>query len=427
MKDIRAITIAEAFYDVFITRYGVPKRLITDRGSQFTSIMFEKLNDLLKIKHRFTTSYHPQTNGVVERVNREISKSLAILVNQEGLEWTKLLQSVAFAFRTSYHSVLGLSPYKLLFGRDPSLPTDVFFNIDDEENFGDFSTEVQERIQESHQIMVKNQETFDKRIKAYYDRTHKAVSFAPRDFVMLFTDKYLQGNRKFQTRFSGPYVVIEQVSPVNVILQHPETGHEKRVHVLRIRKFKNRPEALQMSHLPQNSWRSVQPVHNDSVNHALSRSGALNGRPSSRRVAVDDTSAHSRNSGALNRRPWSDPASVGNTSDCGRVCDPESDSVPDSPLMPDNPYDFEQDESSVADEYEIYSSNNNEHEFEFENNSDESSSNDFEPKVLQRLELGGTEFLYQYGPRSHEKQWLSPADIPVQCIDAFYHRNGVTL
>ena len=233
LKDIRAITIAEAFYDVFITRYGVPKRLITDRGSQFTSIMFEKLNDLLKIKHRFTTSYHPQTNGVVDRVNREISKSLAILVNQEGLEWTKLLQSVAFAFRTSYHSVLGLSPYKLLFGRDPSLPTDVFFNIDDEENFGDFSTEVQERIQESHQIMVKNQETFDKRIKAYYDRTHKAVSFARGDFVMLFTDKYLQGNRKFQTRFSGPYVVIEQVSPVNVILQHPETGHEKRVHVLR--------------------------------------------------------------------------------------------------------------------------------------------------------------------------------------------------
>ena len=72
--------------------------------------------------------------------------------------------------------------------------------------------------------------------------------------------------------------------------------------------------------------------------------------------------------------------------------------------MPDNPYDFEQDESSVADEYEIYSSNNNEHEFEFENNSDESSSNDFEPKVLQRLELGGTKFLYQYGPKSHEKQ-----------------------
>jgi transposase InsO family protein len=67
MGDIESKTIARTLLDTWISNYGVPQRLTTDRGRQFESTLFRELTQLMGTKHLRTTAYHPQANGMVER------------------------------------------------------------------------------------------------------------------------------------------------------------------------------------------------------------------------------------------------------------------------------------------------------------------------------------------------------------------------
>src|SRR5436309_14945473 len=84
--------------------------------------MIEKLMHKFRIKHLFSTPYHPQTNGLVERFNRTLCESLAKL--GETSAWDRNIAPVLFAYRTSKHSTTGISPFYLIYGREPRLPID---------------------------------------------------------------------------------------------------------------------------------------------------------------------------------------------------------------------------------------------------------------------------------------------------------------
>ena len=78
MQDMRANTVAKIFAEGFICRHGCPKKVISDRGTQFTSEVFRELCKTFKVTKLYTTPYHPQTNGVCERFNRVISCYLSL-------------------------------------------------------------------------------------------------------------------------------------------------------------------------------------------------------------------------------------------------------------------------------------------------------------------------------------------------------------
>ena len=80
---IDAITVADVFVDKIILRHGCPKELLSDRGSQFTSLLLRRLADRLGIKKIFTTAYHPQCNGQVERFNRTLKAAITTYVNDD--------------------------------------------------------------------------------------------------------------------------------------------------------------------------------------------------------------------------------------------------------------------------------------------------------------------------------------------------------
>jgi hypothetical protein len=77
--DIEWKTIARAFLDTWILRYGVPQRITTDRGWQFESTLFRELTALIGAKHLRATAYHPQANGMVERFHRQLKSFLKIV------------------------------------------------------------------------------------------------------------------------------------------------------------------------------------------------------------------------------------------------------------------------------------------------------------------------------------------------------------
>ncbi|GBB95550.1 hypothetical protein RclHR1_02560010 [Rhizophagus clarus] len=85
--------------------------------------MVEKLLEKFGIKHVFSTPYHPQTNGLVERFNRTLCESLSKLVIQTN-EWDRYIAPVLFAYQTSKHSTTKISPFYLVNGREAKLPVD---------------------------------------------------------------------------------------------------------------------------------------------------------------------------------------------------------------------------------------------------------------------------------------------------------------
>ena len=114
--------VAEFIYQVIICRHGCPKQLLSDRGTHFNN---EVVNGLLKqfeIRHLLSTPYYPQTNGLVERFNRTLCESLAKLT--EGQEdWDQHIAPVLFAYRTAKQSSTKMTPFYLVYGRHPQLPT----------------------------------------------------------------------------------------------------------------------------------------------------------------------------------------------------------------------------------------------------------------------------------------------------------------
>ena len=122
IQDTTTATVIDAFCHGWIANYGVPAVVTTDRGSQFTSELFQQLLQTWGIKHKATTAYHPEANGLVERMHRRLKESLIALCNSQPNEWYWKLPCTLLAIRTTVKQDLGASPADLVFGEGLALP-----------------------------------------------------------------------------------------------------------------------------------------------------------------------------------------------------------------------------------------------------------------------------------------------------------------
>ena len=127
--DQTAPTIAKLLVENVISRHGVPRQLLSERGPSFLSKLLLEICSVMGVKKVNTSAYHPQTNGLVERFNRTLIDMLSKTV-QLGVEWDERLPYVLFAYRASVQASTGESPFFLLYGRDPQLPTELVMSPD---------------------------------------------------------------------------------------------------------------------------------------------------------------------------------------------------------------------------------------------------------------------------------------------------------
>lgn len=120
LRSMEAAVCADAVINTWITRYGVPTTITTDRGRQFTSAIWTALCNQLGIQHNCTTAYHPQSNGMVERSHRQIKDSLRARL--AGSKWPEHLPWVLFGLRAAPKEDCALSSAELVFGAPLSLP-----------------------------------------------------------------------------------------------------------------------------------------------------------------------------------------------------------------------------------------------------------------------------------------------------------------
>ena len=128
MTEITAAAVSTRFVNDWVFRYGTPDSLLADNGTQFTSVVLRVTCELLKIDQRFSTIYHPECNGQIERWHRFMKQRLAIRQKQHGLDfmsdddWDVLIPSIVFSYNATVHTITGRCPFELLYGRLPELP-----------------------------------------------------------------------------------------------------------------------------------------------------------------------------------------------------------------------------------------------------------------------------------------------------------------
>ncbi|KAK1626725.1 hypothetical protein QYE76_001040, partial [Lolium multiflorum] len=111
--------------EVIFPRFGVPRYIMTDGGSHFIHGGFRKTLAKYGINHRIASAYHPQTSGQVELSNREIKSILGKTVNKSRKNWASKLKEALWAYRTAYKNPMGMSPYKMVYGKACHLPLEL--------------------------------------------------------------------------------------------------------------------------------------------------------------------------------------------------------------------------------------------------------------------------------------------------------------
>ena len=125
LKTQEATHVAEKLVNRFISIFGVPLQLHSDRGTNFQSKVFQEVCSLLGIEKTRTTARRPQSDGMVERANRTIQNMIASYVSDKQDDWDEHIPLLMLAYRSSVHETLGVSPAMMMFGRDLTLPIDM--------------------------------------------------------------------------------------------------------------------------------------------------------------------------------------------------------------------------------------------------------------------------------------------------------------
>ncbi|MCP4242688.1 MAG: DDE-type integrase/transposase/recombinase [bacterium] len=125
IREATAKVAARFFVEGVVTRFGAPRRLLTDRGTNFTGQLFMEVARRCGVRRSVTTAYHPQGDGRAERVIGTLTRQLRRMVAAAdgGADWAELLPWVVAAYNSTPHRATGEQPHFLLFGRDMRLPT----------------------------------------------------------------------------------------------------------------------------------------------------------------------------------------------------------------------------------------------------------------------------------------------------------------
>jgi transposase InsO family protein len=109
--------LAELYMSSIVCLHGVPKNIVSDRGTQFTLKFWERFHETLDTQLRFSSAYHAQTDGQTERVNQILEDMLRAYALQHGRSWDKSLPYVEFSYNSSYQESLKMAPFKMLYGQ----------------------------------------------------------------------------------------------------------------------------------------------------------------------------------------------------------------------------------------------------------------------------------------------------------------------
>ena len=237
--------LADIYMSKIVCLHGVPKKIVSDRGTQFTSKFWHKLHGALGTQLNFSTAYHPQTDGQTERVNQILEDMLRACALTYKRSWDKSLPYAEFSYNNSYQASLQMAPFEALYGRKCRVPL-YWHEVGERQVFGPDSLEEAEKQVRVIQDRLKIAQS---RQKSYADKHKRSLSFLIGDFVYLKVSP-LRGMKRFgikgklAPRYIGPFLITARRGEVAYQLELPEklSGVHNVFHVSQLKKCFKRPE-----------------------------------------------------------------------------------------------------------------------------------------------------------------------------------------
>ena len=212
MEDQKSETVAQIFVEKIVYRYGVPKKLLTDRGANFLGEVLESISKIFKITRIYTSPYHPQTDGLVERFNQTLLKMISCFVNEQQTDWDVYIAPCLFAYRNTVHSSTGATPFYLMYLRESNMPSDIKWTapITQYQEVPEYKELMMERLHKAWNKAGLKMKYAQEGMKERYDATAKPHEFKKGDKVLINVPQPKKGTTpKLKRPFKGPYVVIE--------------------------------------------------------------------------------------------------------------------------------------------------------------------------------------------------------------------------
>lgn len=190
----------------FISLFGIPKTILTDQGTNFTADLFKRTCEFLKIKQMWSSPYHPQTQGALERSHSTLKEYLKSFVNENQTDWHKFVYTAMLTYNSSVHTTTKFTPYELLFGHKPYIPDSIFDQSSDV-TFPEYIKMLQHRLKVSRQKAIENIEASKENSKSYYDKHSRAVQYKVGDYVYL--KNHLRLRKSLSPIWKGPYKIVK--------------------------------------------------------------------------------------------------------------------------------------------------------------------------------------------------------------------------
>jgi hypothetical protein len=212
-----AETVARFLYEDILMNYGGCYEIISDRGSALLAEATKIFEQMQQIRHHASTAYHPQTNGMVERMHATLGSAITKLSDGERERWDEFLPQTLFSIRVRTHAVTKHSPFYLLYGMHPRLPGDTrpprplvpLDELEQLENREEIVARTFDELGLARKAAYERSKAQARRMKAYQDERRgiedpsQTHAFGVGDMVKM---KHHE-KEKFEFNWKGPYYV----------------------------------------------------------------------------------------------------------------------------------------------------------------------------------------------------------------------------
>lgn len=260
---------AELVFKHIICKFGLPREIVSDRDSKWTSSFWEEVCRQMNIKRAMSTSYHPQTDGQTEIMNQILEIALRCYVNPQKDDWDTYLDGFSLSYNNTPHSATTYAPAFLLYGfipttgsnilRDPSSDLKRTNSVSEhealrggQELIGDFDAD--RFVSELEGLRISAQDALS-RSQAYqrhaYNKGRLKVEFEKGDLVVInlknlrLQDHQQALGKKLNQRYDGPFEIMEKISPVAYRLRLPSSyGMHNVLNITHLERYQLSPTEL---------------------------------------------------------------------------------------------------------------------------------------------------------------------------------------